>query len=376
MTTLNNFSNYAGGFYKVGQELYANKIEAILKADQTHDFPYFIFHDTEYSQFNWLIEPTETLDQLYCARAAELREKYDYLVLHFSGGTDSSNILETFIKNKIHLDEIFIRGPYKATTKDLNDRTAENQYAEIYFQSVPVATALKDEYLKHTKITIVDTTEYTVNWFAQNPNWYEDSIGGAAPTMVAKHNYNQINPEFDRLLQQGVSIGHVLGIDKPMMHYQDNKFYVRFLDKIVSMFSGSTTVSKDVNIEFFYWSATTARLICKQAHTIKNFFKLNKLDPTMLSTGCGRDYHELIGKILYNRNLIPYLYVPVAKSKYLGLEFDARYFFKDKHSQHVMNWEKGVYQLNQIVPTKWIQDTSVATNFLIGTWSQSYCIGS
>jgi hypothetical protein len=376
MTISNKFSNYAGGLYKVGDELHANKVDAILKAEQTNNFPYFIFHDEEYSKFNWEIEPTETLEQLYRLRAIELREKYDYLVLHFSGGLDSSNILETFIKNNIPLDEIFIRGPYKAANKDEADLSSENQFSEVYFQSVPVAEMIKNEYLKHIKITIIDTTEFTVECFSKNPDWHQDAIGGVAPFAVTRQDYNQLNPDFAKLRDKGVTVGHILGIDKPMLHYDNNKFYVRFLDKMVSMFAGTPTLAADsTNIEFFYWGRSTAQLICKQAHTIKKYIKLSKLDPTMLSTASGRNYHDMVGSLLYNRTIIPILHTPVQKSKYNALEFDFRYFFKDNHSAHVQNWNKGVQHLNQIIPAKWIHGDSVATNFLVGIWSRSYCIG-
>jgi len=52
---------------------------------------------------------SESLDFLYALRARQLREKYDYLVLYFSGGADSTNILKTFIDNNIFLDEIVMQ---------------------------------------------------------------------------------------------------------------------------------------------------------------------------------------------------------------------------------------------------------------------------
>lgn len=376
MPTANSLTDYPGGLYQVGSQLYASKVQAILKAEQVNDFPYFLFHDAEYSQFNWQAEPVETLDQLYTARAQELREKYSYLVLHFSGGLDSANILETFIKNKIPLDEIFIRGPYKATTKDMADKTVENHYSEVYFQSVPVAQLVKEAYLKHVKITICDTTDYTIDWFQTNPDWHESAIGGVAPNTVAKHDYDQINPDFVRLQDQGHTVGHILGIDKPMMHYENNKFYVRFLDKIVSMFSGTPDLCcRGLNIEFFYWAKSTAKLICKQAHTVKNYFKITNLDPTRLNHGAGREYHDQIGSLLYNRTIIPFLHKPAQKSQHNTLEFDLRYFFKDVNSDHVLNWNKGVDHLNQIIPKKWMHGNTMADNFLVGIWSKSYCIG-
>ena len=33
------------GYYQVGNQAYVNKVEAILEAEATNQFPYFIFHD-------------------------------------------------------------------------------------------------------------------------------------------------------------------------------------------------------------------------------------------------------------------------------------------------------------------------------------------
>ena len=64
------------------------------------------FHDELFSKINWTQEPIDTLENLYIARAKQLREQYDYLILQFSGGSDSSQVLQTFLRNNIFLDEI------------------------------------------------------------------------------------------------------------------------------------------------------------------------------------------------------------------------------------------------------------------------------
>ena len=66
----------------------------------------WIFHDDAFSKYPWHIEPEASLDQLYDARARQLREKYDYVVLSYSGGSDTHNILESFIRQGLHIDEI------------------------------------------------------------------------------------------------------------------------------------------------------------------------------------------------------------------------------------------------------------------------------
>jgi len=77
---------------------------------------YWNANDAIFDQYKWDQEPAWSLDELYAKRAQEIRERYVYLVLHFNGSSDSGNILETFIRNRIHLDEIVTRGSPSVTT--------------------------------------------------------------------------------------------------------------------------------------------------------------------------------------------------------------------------------------------------------------------
>jgi hypothetical protein len=59
----------------------------------------FDFNSDLFSTIDWSIEPSESLDKLYANRARQLREKYDYIVLVYSGGIDSHVALQSFLKN-------------------------------------------------------------------------------------------------------------------------------------------------------------------------------------------------------------------------------------------------------------------------------------
>ena len=66
----------------------------------------FIFNEDKFNNIDTTIEPPEDIYELYRQRAMQLRNDYDYLVLIYSGGIDSHTILETFLENNIHLNEI------------------------------------------------------------------------------------------------------------------------------------------------------------------------------------------------------------------------------------------------------------------------------
>ena len=56
--------------------------------------------------FDWSKEPTESWKELKKQRAQHIRDNYDYVVLYFSGGSDSTTVLNSFYDNNIYIDEI------------------------------------------------------------------------------------------------------------------------------------------------------------------------------------------------------------------------------------------------------------------------------
>ena len=85
------------GYYTVGGIKMYSQIEAVEISNKL-DLPIkWHFNDEVFSSLDWTVEPTETLAELYKKRCEQLREKYDYLVLYYSGGADSDNILNHFI---------------------------------------------------------------------------------------------------------------------------------------------------------------------------------------------------------------------------------------------------------------------------------------
>ncbi len=110
-----NLNDY--GWYEVGHQKYYSKIQALFAAQSSKQPIRYNCNDALFSQHRWDIEPVETLETLYAQRAEQIRNSYDYLILHFSGGTDSANIMETFIRNNIHLDEVCIRGSISQAAK-------------------------------------------------------------------------------------------------------------------------------------------------------------------------------------------------------------------------------------------------------------------
>ena len=129
------------GYYHAGGQKFSSKIAAALHSIKTNTKLHWNFNDEIFSKHDWSKEPLSTLDELYDARSRELREKYDYLILSYSGGSDSHNILMSFIRQGLHLDEIIINHMNKANDQftDLNptNKNSTNAAAEFHLQTLP-----------------------------------------------------------------------------------------------------------------------------------------------------------------------------------------------------------------------------------------------
>ena len=93
------------GFYQVGKLKFYSKFDAADLAARTNQSISWNFNDEVFGLYDWSTEPVASLPDLYRARAQQLRDQYDYLVLWYSGGADCDNILDTFVDNNIRLDE-------------------------------------------------------------------------------------------------------------------------------------------------------------------------------------------------------------------------------------------------------------------------------
>ena len=112
------------GYYLVGDEVYYNKIQALLDGSQKNLPVKWFFNEDKFIKYPWHIEPEETLRELYQQRAQQLRDTYDYIRVEASGGGDSTTVIYSFLLNGIHLDEVVFRYPKqgeKGVAGDPND---------------------------------------------------------------------------------------------------------------------------------------------------------------------------------------------------------------------------------------------------------------
>jgi hypothetical protein len=268
------------GYYIVGDQEFESKIAAALYSVKVNKPMTWIFNDKVFALHNWQQEPEESLDDLYDKRARQIRNKYDYVIISYSGGADSHNMLMSFIRQNLHVDEILVNTTEKANRLTVNDASclhASNAGAEHELQAVPRLKELAP-LIPKTKITILDLSDYVFANFeeAKDASWVLDKKEGLNPAGVSRFNYlyySEVRKTFDK----DKKIALVLGIEKPKVTIENGNVLVRFIDRIANIVTVTGHVKDYTNttIEFFYWSPECVPMLIKQGHVVKKWLEAN-----------------------------------------------------------------------------------------------------
>jgi hypothetical protein len=368
-----------GYYLSSDNKKFYSKLECMLYCkDRNLDFAWH-FNDQYYDQVNWSQEPARDITDFYVERAQELRQKYDYLVLHLSGGHDSGNILETFMTNNIRLDEVITRGPYSGTNADPNDRSVKNSFAEIELCAVPIAKIAKEQYQPDLRITVIETKQSSVDLWRQNKNWFELGYNDLDPGQFWRGEPHLIEPRYKQMTDQGKTVAHIYGTDKPTFYLQKHQLYLLFWDDTINRFNPYRNSHNDISfIEHFYWSPSTGGLLTKQAHLILN--KLNCLDQSMtiasklMMEGSSRLMQDWVAGIIYPNRFLPRW--DTEKSHQPVFREWHHWFWSNTNSDFFLAWKKHMDYLNQTIPKKWLGKTNIYNGGYKRSRSKGYLIGN
>jgi hypothetical protein len=262
------------GFWSVGMSnCFFDKGEAFRYATRTNSSNIkFHFFDEVYGTVDWSKEPQQTLDQLYAYRAQELRDQYDYIALSFSGGADSSNVLRTFLKNKIKLDEVVVWYPVEATEKMLNkfnpdDKSAGNVIYEYYYACLPVLKWLAAHH-PEIKITVLDYTNASFEMIGKG-ELHAARIGGSVQHAMTIGQYMMT----DHLRKLKKNVCQLLAIDKPKVRYltrtKTMECYFHDFNTLMGHWAPDVFNKTEPKTEYFYYTPTMPQIVVKQCHEIK-----------------------------------------------------------------------------------------------------------
>jgi len=234
----------------------------------------FVFHDEVYSKLTQ--EPDIALHQLYAERAKQLRDSYDHIILLYSGGSDSHEILNVFLKNGIFLDEVQTLYPKKLTEGKIDvdnfDRSSNNIIAEVMATTLPELKLLS-KVSPRTKIRIIDTTD---SFFNIDDNYitsyYNHYFNSFYPTQMNTVILDRENNE----LATKKKVCLIWGNNKPFVTADhDDNFYYGFND-VTRPFSPWLTESNKSPIHFenFFWCVDAPLIPVKQSHMIMRKMQL------------------------------------------------------------------------------------------------------
>ncbi len=226
------------GFYKVGGRAFLSKIDALLHSTNTNQKPIYHYHDEvwDLALKSYRFNPNTSFLDLYKQRAQMVRDSFDYLVLHFSGGVDSTTVLQSFVHNNIRLDEVYVRWPIKLInstkyTPDPYNRNATNMLSEWDFSIKPKLDWLRANH-PEVKIVIEDWTD----------ELYRVKSDTFSETLFRKHNHNfglanfiyseMVSKTSLEAQSKGLEVAHIYGAEKPMITYDaiTDAFYMYFTD--------------------------------------------------------------------------------------------------------------------------------------------------
>jgi hypothetical protein len=317
------------GYYTVGEQHYLNKVEAVYNASITNQEVSWDFHHDIFTKMDWTKRPHGTVLEAYKERAQQIRDKYDYVIVHFSGGMDSFTVLDSFLSNGIHVDEVFTRWSHtvrKYKDADPNDLDESNLGSEFEYAVMPVLDYIQKHY-PSVNIVIDDISEHLEQDFQEDDIFLSNQY----QSMSTFFRFNRKSEKELEQVKQGKRIGVVYGYDKIRCHVYQGNFYAYFRDNI-----GGVDTDPTRNVELFYWTRDMPQLPILQAHTLKEYIQNNivftDLDRPMTGKLSYQEYREIYQQACYPAYNIDTFQVDKAlgslvwKSDFWVVKHNPRYF--------------------------------------------------
>ncbi len=352
--------------WSCNSKIFYNKIDAVKHSVANREPIYYHAPDS-YDNFPWFTEPKDTWDHVLKQRALEIRNSSKKINIMFSGGCDSTKMLETFVKNNIYVDSI--------TCLKYGVPQADYEVTEV---AEPYLKKIK-HLIPNTKININSLTVEDYKNYYNDPYWSEKETMGNAVRFRMTHAHME-----NSVLHKSTSdVTHLLGRDKPSIVYNNGHWYCYFLDVDIE----TNTVLNNANCVFFYADDTTIH--AKQCHMLMNYFK-NNFDPQMyespakirdidqkhINTGAGRinSVADFFIRKITDQSTV---FDKQGNSVLVEGSKDATavgYMIKEQETEHlVRNWQQGLDNIKNDLGSQWLKQNQ-ALYGTVGVFSKFYCL--
>jgi hypothetical protein len=273
------------GYYVYNDKAYYTRNEILDEMILNQDYEgkiHFNFNDDVYRSINWRVGVPIGILRLYQLRAQQLRDKYKYLILMFSGGSDSSMILRTFLNHNIFIDEIRVHHYdtliNKADKKEIENNDATKTLLEYRFAALPIIKEVIKKSPK-TKIVAVDDSDFLIDQVVNKKFEYygiNSDIQKSSQCLVYHYPRFQkfsMTKLMDRVVSDKDKVCVIQGIEKPGIYITEND-HLCFKFSDIAM-HGSLPFRKgkiDPNLyiaENFFWSRDMPLIPIAQAQLLK-----------------------------------------------------------------------------------------------------------
>jgi hypothetical protein len=264
------------GYFSVGNQNLYSKLDAIKLSMTTGDEVQWHYNDEVFSKQNWIVEPEKNIRTMYRERAQAIRDKFDYVVVMFSGGADSTTVLDSFIDNGIPVDEIFMNYWIKyQPEKEKSFMNAEITYSALPYLKQKLPTGW------NTLVRLYDPSDFMLEHLKDKEfrqNSYHEVNNVHNLQMISVHyNLHRRFQKYIDLIESGKKIGFIWGEAKPRINYDldKNKHYFYFEDHYAHAPQPRDQIANDpsCNHEQFFDDPGHAEIKVKQAHLILKTLK-------------------------------------------------------------------------------------------------------
>lgn len=368
--------NLEFGYYQVGDTIHASKVQALIDGTARNIHPEWKFNNHIFDHVDWSAEPTASLDDLYTKRARQLREKYDYLVLLYSAGSDCQNILEVCLRNNIRIDELIVIHPLSFANLYRPDSTNFEDSNVLSEWDLTMKPRL--EWIEHhhpeIKITVYDWW-LTAKDYKVKDGYVTNRSHNLTPYFETRNNLLCV-PRVKDLLDKHDKVGFILGVDKPRVCYHENAYRIYFLDILTNTTgtqSDPNTRRYQINAEFFYWNPECVDILAKQAHILARFFESAPAFRSYVTWPITRPnsliwYENTIRALIY-----PSIDVSVfqANKPDLTVGFDKLLFLVGKQKEIERITQENFSYLRQNIDSKYLTERNgnpTFVGFITGMW--------
>lgn len=368
------------GCYRVGNLKFHSKLQAIEMQARTGIHLHWDFNEAVFRSHNWSIEPTDNILELYRQRAQQLRDKYDYIVLFWSGGADSETVRTSFNDNHIRLDEIVSYCNYQGS-----DSKTDLMNSELFHRTIPQAQLLTHQF-PEMKFRIIDQSTMYLDYFNQHTqfDWIYNSNMMLTPNCVVRDSMGCQVKEWRDLIEAGKKLCVLWGHDKPRVFHENNRFSFRFIDIIdngpkVKSMAGLEPYTD----ELFFWTPDCPQIAIKQAHLVKNYLNSHALTSHFVSEKKSSLAYKTVDGAKYwlNSHGVHQIIYPTwdistfDAGKPASTIFSPRdhWFFNLENDNRALTaWKNGVAKLDLTLPDYWKNNPLDFSQGIKACWSPDY----